>query len=555
MTLVEKSSWQPIHVAVIDDGINEKLYNTLYLENNIEITSELSISKRINYNSASISHGTMCAAIIQKYSSCKNLSSVKILNEKAKGSKKQLIKAIEWCIKKNINLINLSLGSIDYRDCLDIKNIVNLAYKKGIIIVAACSNKGIFTYPASLSNLIGVKCDKRNILKFNEYNYNAYAMDGIEITANSQHELIDFMGDKINTCISNSFAAPVITALVYKIMTEFPSITLEDIKEKLRINSSNLIKGRYYPNFYKNIDWIQKGIMFVMDKENNIYDINRYGIDLYDIIHIDCHNLSDGLYRIIEYIEVNKNIFNDIDTIIIAHENKKCYLDDKEVSYIKKIDRYSKNIVYIDDNYNCFNPTLLNQNLKRKIWHPFVYNYYNCVVGNENKIEVPIVIVYDFIGRELNNLVYDLCEKFKADGYSVVSASNKCSGILSGCEFIPLCENTKGLGDIDLSPLSKLYAVYDPDIIIYGIDAVQKDNAELLSFMRNSQIDINIFFTQEYACCVDYINKVHNINNKFVIISKEDKINEPNEKTKVFSYLEKELISEIYKYLILMLKS
>jgi len=115
MKSANKRNEQLVSVAIIDDGINENLYSNIYLENNIEINSELKISQRKYYDPASISHGTTCAAIIQRYSSCKVLNSVKILNEKTKGTKSQLIKAIEWCIDKNINLINLSLGSIDYR--------------------------------------------------------------------------------------------------------------------------------------------------------------------------------------------------------------------------------------------------------------------------------------------------------------------------------------------------------------------------------------------------------------------------------------------------------
>lgn len=551
MESAKKENEQLISVAVIDDGINEKLYSNIHLNTNIEINSELKFSPRSDYDPISISHGTICAAIIQKYSSCKILSSVKILNEKTKCSKKQLIKALEWCVDNNINLINLSLGSIDFRDYSEIKNVINFAYSKGIIIVAACSNKGIFTYPASLSNVVGVKCDRKNILKINDYIYNTCTIDGIDITANSQHELIDFMENKNYTSISNSFAAPVITALVYEMMKKNAGITLEKIKENLKI-SCKIPSKDIHPNIYTNIDWINKCIIFIINQKCYIYDISRCCMEVNDVVYIQCHNIKEGLHRIIEYIKVNKSILDSIDTLIIVNESIKFCLNKEDVFYINKISEYLKNIIYIDDNYS--NPALLNWDLKTKIWNPsVVYTYYNQTMRNEIKFTVPIVIIYDFVGGELNKIVHDLSDKFRNDGYSVLSASDKAIGILYDCKFIPLNNKFKKSDEMDLSLLNELYLVYNPDIIIYGIDAVNKDNTKLLNFMKNPQIDINIFFTQEHTTSMNFREQVYATNSEVVILSKGSAKSELNQKINVFNYLDEKSISELYNHLILIL--
>ena len=106
-----------INVAIIDDGINQNLYAIGKLNHNIQITHELHIHERVEYDPFLPSHGTTCAAVIKKYALDAILSSVKILNDDSnKGMKTQLIRALEWCVENDIRLVNLSLGTIDYKD-------------------------------------------------------------------------------------------------------------------------------------------------------------------------------------------------------------------------------------------------------------------------------------------------------------------------------------------------------------------------------------------------------------------------------------------------------
>ncbi len=57
-----------IRVAILDDGINEGLYNIGCLKFTTEITPEIEFVERIGYNKYLPSHGTTCGAIIKKYS-------------------------------------------------------------------------------------------------------------------------------------------------------------------------------------------------------------------------------------------------------------------------------------------------------------------------------------------------------------------------------------------------------------------------------------------------------------------------------------------------------
>ncbi len=110
---------------------------------------------------------------------------------------------------------------------------MDYAVQKGVIIVAACNNKNVYTYPASLSNVIGVKCDPEEQLKEGQYRYNPYPLDGIEITACSSHLIVKYDGIGKTTSCCNSFATPMITAIVYNILLKNSSLSLEEVKNRL----------------------------------------------------------------------------------------------------------------------------------------------------------------------------------------------------------------------------------------------------------------------------------------------------------------------------------
>ena len=246
-----------INIAIVDVGINEKLYNTGCLDFNLEISPELAIRRRSAYNAFSPSHGTTCAAIIKRYSPEARLGSIKILNDSSKrAGKYQFITALEWCAENGIKLVNLSLGTVDFRDFEEIRDCVNKTAERGLLIVAACNNKNIYTVPSCLTNAIGVRC--RRIYTDAQYRFIPYSFDGIDVEASGRHFLTDVSGNSRYTSPVNSFAAPLITAMVHNVLERAPDMTLEEIKKEIYQNALNY-KGDddYNPYLCMNTDWMR----------------------------------------------------------------------------------------------------------------------------------------------------------------------------------------------------------------------------------------------------------------------------------------------------------
>ncbi len=164
------------------------------------------------------------------------LSSIKILNDKCKGSVEQLSLALKLCADKEINLINLSLGSTYFDDFEILKESLEYCYKKGVIIVSAISNENIYTYPASLTNIIGVKCDKKGRIKEGKYIYIENSLDGVNIISLGSHTIKNFKGINGITNNCNSFVVPFIISEVYNMMKENLHYDLNSVKKYLKQN-------------------------------------------------------------------------------------------------------------------------------------------------------------------------------------------------------------------------------------------------------------------------------------------------------------------------------
>ena len=213
--------------AIIDDGVNLEIPEIVQ---NIEIDRMGVVKNRTP--SFSYNHATMCFRIIQKYASALfDAVSIKILDDAThRANKDALIAALNWCVDNDIQLIHMSIGTTEHHDGLAIREMVERLTKLGVVIVAANSNKGIQTYPAYDKHVIGVECDE--MLEGDQYIYTPNALNGITFHASARHQLLE--DSSIMTPPSNSYAAPLITAKLIKLIKQMPGLSCEHAIEWLR---------------------------------------------------------------------------------------------------------------------------------------------------------------------------------------------------------------------------------------------------------------------------------------------------------------------------------
>ncbi len=143
-------------VAILDDGICQAEVKTK--------VERYCVGNSVNRNSVfddKNSHATICAKIIEKYSSPEKIYDIVFLGNDDMAAPEDIIAALEFCLRLDIDVINLSNGievcGIDNSFSHRLREICEKLKKKGVCIFAAQSNSGMLTVPALFDSTISVE--------------------------------------------------------------------------------------------------------------------------------------------------------------------------------------------------------------------------------------------------------------------------------------------------------------------------------------------------------------------------------------------------------------
>lgn len=380
-----------VEVVVMDSGIKSELLKKP-ISFNLEIT-EGGMCKEYLYDREEplFYHGTDCALIIEKYCSQAKLMSIRILDNNGKGMLARLEPALEWCYQKGVRLINLSLGTTHFQDKASVRRVINHYANKGMIIVAASANSGYKTYPASLSNVIGVVSGE------------TFGMDmdlqkqkGIDYVAPSEHAIM-VEGEAFLLEKSNSYAAPYVTAMIGGLLEKEPYSHVCQIRRGLlpEVTEEDFLG---YP------DWIEAA--WVSQR---------------------CER-SRARYYFNEVRGTLESCISRIDTIVVRDREEfiKYYHKGKHMVYLGK-----EPIEYLVEDRHFWNR-------ERRMAQ---------IMGSkerEKDIDIPVIICK--LSEEQDSIFWlgELRDYFGKDGYHVCSISNKEESVLYDLEFLPeeLCKES-----------------------------------------------------------------------------------------------------------------
>lgn len=206
-------------VAVIDSGIIENAFCFPHEIHQIEIMKHRWVKH--NAKDSIRSHGTVVSAILSKYAPSVEIYSVRIFyGESLSTDCKTLVRALSWCYRHKIPLINLSLGTTEERDFAKVERIVSKMTAQGQIIVSAYHMNGSVTMPASHPDVIGVRTSSELV---EDSFFSVFSDRKRDFIASSQHRLVAANGQiPFQTELSSSYAVPTITAALAVCMIEHP---------------------------------------------------------------------------------------------------------------------------------------------------------------------------------------------------------------------------------------------------------------------------------------------------------------------------------------------
>ncbi|HLY33718.1 MAG TPA: S8 family serine peptidase [Jatrophihabitantaceae bacterium] len=180
-------------------------------------------------------HGTACAAIIRRTAPACRITSVRVLGSRLSGRGEVFAAGLRWAIASGARVLNLSLSTPKAEMFGLFHDVADEAAHAGVVLICAMNNVRAPTYPSQFSSVVSVAAcsgDDPFLLLANPAPPADFGAPGIE-----RHVAWLDRGHIVAT--GNSFAAPVVTGLVARLLAKHPDLTPYQVKAVLRAVATN----------------------------------------------------------------------------------------------------------------------------------------------------------------------------------------------------------------------------------------------------------------------------------------------------------------------------
>jgi subtilisin family serine protease len=147
---------EAVRVGVIDSGVNLAHPHIGVIAGGISIAID---GTRHEGFADLLGHGTAVMAAIQEKAPRAQYFAVRIFESALKTSADALQSALDWCLTNRMDVINLSLGTVNpaYEEMFQAA--VTRASEQGVVIVAASETNGQPCFPGCLSGVFAVEAE------------------------------------------------------------------------------------------------------------------------------------------------------------------------------------------------------------------------------------------------------------------------------------------------------------------------------------------------------------------------------------------------------------
>ena len=256
-----------VKVAVVDSGIepNHPKIGPIAGGVGLYALAEGGIQRGDDFSDRA-GHGTACAGIIRKLAPAAELYGIRVFDESLTTDGQSLVAAIAWAIEEGMDVVNLSLGTIDPAYKRPLAEICRKAVEANLILVGSQHNEGLESYPAELADVIGVTWGKI----YDRYGYYYRRGQAIECVARGDQQRLCWLDGGETITGGTSFAAPHIAGIVALIRQRFPGAGLTQVREILAANALEsegpVASDTTRPGF-PSYEWIGRAALYPYNKE------------------------------------------------------------------------------------------------------------------------------------------------------------------------------------------------------------------------------------------------------------------------------------------------
>ena len=230
--IMKGKSGEGIKVCVCDTGMSThkdldgrvKDAESFIIGLNGEINKDV-----VDYNG----HSTHVSGTVNEIAPNVEFYFAKVLDKNGNGYIKGVANGIKWCIEKDVDIINMSLGAPSPSQ--EIKKLIDEAREEDILVIAAAGNNGqsetqnTMGYPARYENVIAVGSINK------ELNVSMFSSSGEEGDVVAPGELIlsNWLNDDYIILSGTSMATPYVAAMAaLRLEGEKDSLLIEDLYER-----------------------------------------------------------------------------------------------------------------------------------------------------------------------------------------------------------------------------------------------------------------------------------------------------------------------------------
>jgi len=436
-----------IKIALIDSGISTSLAS-----NNKNRIYNKYRSSTINSDEDNVGHGTAISHILLTNIPCSTVYSIKVFDEGIQTTETDLLEALNFIDENlNVDIVHISNGINLSVHLEEMKSICNKLYSKGTYIVSAFDNQGVLSYPAALTNVIGVYWDRYRT-SVNDFIY--VENSPVNILGYAGNHLLPWTEDKKKMVSGSSFTAAYITSHVAKYLINEASNQMgiwDYLKKKSSKVISDIDKSKENNELIRQkANSIKKAILFPVSKEIHSL-LGNTDLLNFEITEVFDHPFSQNIGRkVSEFIygpslstnhikSISKiNWDDDFDTVILGHMNKlDKMLNRNYINYFLDKAKKNKKNVYCFDNITQRDD--VNSNLTEySVLSPYPDTSIVSIntFGSLHKIPVPVLGVVGTSSQQGKfNMQIGLRREFLNMGYNVGQMGTEPTSYLLGMEI------------------------------------------------------------------------------------------------------------------------
>jgi subtilisin family serine protease len=148
------STGRGVRVAVIDSGVSFPHPHITHISGGVTITADGQVEEG-SYADV-LGHGTAVMAAIQEKAPAADYYAVRIFTSSLRTNAVALRTALDWCVEQRMDVINLSLGTVNPAHREAFAEVIPRASAQGSLLVAAREANGQLCYPGCLPGVFGV---------------------------------------------------------------------------------------------------------------------------------------------------------------------------------------------------------------------------------------------------------------------------------------------------------------------------------------------------------------------------------------------------------------